>query len=65
MFVGDIHGQISATLEKVEALMAQAGAGLKDITAATIFVKRPEYVDIQGDGTGPRTGRISGCMCCC
>jgi enamine deaminase RidA (YjgF/YER057c/UK114 family) len=46
MFTGDIRGQIKATLEKVEALMAQAGAGLKDITAATIFIKRPEYAGI-------------------
>ena len=46
MFAGDIRGQIKATLEKVEALMAQAGAGLKDIAAATIFVKRPEYAGI-------------------
>jgi enamine deaminase RidA (YjgF/YER057c/UK114 family) len=46
MFAGDFRGQVSATLKKVEALMGQAGAGLKDITAATIFVKRPEYAGI-------------------
>jgi enamine deaminase RidA (YjgF/YER057c/UK114 family) len=46
LFANDIRGQISATLEKVEALMDQAGAGLKDITAATIFVKKPEYAGI-------------------
>ena len=46
LFANDIRGQISATLEKVEALMDQAGAGLKDITAATIFIKRPEYAGI-------------------
>jgi enamine deaminase RidA (YjgF/YER057c/UK114 family) len=43
LFVGDIRGQIGCTLDKVEALMAQAGAGLRDICAATVFVKRPEY----------------------
>jgi enamine deaminase RidA (YjgF/YER057c/UK114 family) len=43
MCVNDFRGQVNATLEKVEALMDQAGAGLKDITAATIYVKRPEY----------------------
>jgi len=43
MCANDFRGQVNATLEKVEALMDQAGAGLKDITAATIFVKRPEY----------------------
>jgi enamine deaminase RidA (YjgF/YER057c/UK114 family) len=46
MFANDFRGQVSATLEKIEALMAQAGAGLKDITAATIFVKKPEYAGI-------------------
>jgi enamine deaminase RidA (YjgF/YER057c/UK114 family) len=46
MCAGDIRGQVSATLEKIEALMDQAGAGLNDITAATIFVKRPEYAGI-------------------
>lgn len=46
MFANDFRGQVSATLEKIEALMDQAGAELKDITAATIFVKRPEYAGI-------------------
>ena len=46
LFAGDIRGQIKATLEKIEALMTQAGAGLKDIAAATIFVKKPEYTGI-------------------
>ena len=46
LFAGDIRGQIKATLEKIEALMNQSGAGLKDIASATIFVKRPEYAAI-------------------
>jgi enamine deaminase RidA (YjgF/YER057c/UK114 family) len=43
LFPGDVRGQINCTLDKVAALMAQAGARLSDICAATIFVKRPEY----------------------
>jgi len=39
---GDIAGQIAATLEKVEALLAPHSAGLQDFAAATIFVKRRE-----------------------
>ena len=46
LFIGDIHGQITCTLDKVEVLMAQVGAGLRDIAAATVFVKRPEYATI-------------------
>ena len=46
LFVGDIRGQIVCTLDKVEALMAQVGADLRDIAAATVFVKRPEYTFI-------------------
>ena len=46
LFVGDIRGQINCTLDKVEALMAQAGSGLRDIVAATVFVKRPEFAMI-------------------
>jgi len=43
LFIGDIRGQITCTLDKVEALMAQFGTDLHDIVAATVFVKRPEY----------------------
>ena len=45
-FVGDIRGQINCTFEKIENLIAKEGAALKDIAAATVFVKRPEYVEI-------------------
>lgn len=46
LFSGDIRGQIGCTLDKVEALMAQNGSGLRDITAATVFVKHAEYAGI-------------------
>ena len=40
---GDIRSQINCTFDKVEALLNQEGADLSNITAATVFVKRPEY----------------------
>ena len=46
LFVGDIRGQITCTLDKVEALMAQAGLGLEDIVAATVFVKHAEHAGV-------------------
>jgi enamine deaminase RidA (YjgF/YER057c/UK114 family) len=46
LFADDISGQIGCTLDKVEALMSQVGAGLRDICAATVYVKRPEYADV-------------------
>jgi enamine deaminase RidA (YjgF/YER057c/UK114 family) len=45
-FVGDIRGQINCTFEKIETLLGQAVAGLKDITAATVFVKSSEYAEV-------------------
>ena len=40
---GDVAGQIDATLDSIEALIAQEKATLADISAATVFVKQPEY----------------------
>ncbi len=45
-FPGDIRGQINFTIDKIEKLIGKEGAGLKDVAAATIFVKRPEYAGI-------------------
>ncbi|MGO9614504.1 MAG: RidA family protein [Dissulfurispiraceae bacterium] len=45
-FINDIRGQINSTLERIETLIGSEGGCLKDIAAATIFVKRPEYVEI-------------------
>jgi len=45
-FYGDIHGQITCTFDRIETLLGREGAGLKDIAAATVFVKRPEYASI-------------------
>jgi enamine deaminase RidA (YjgF/YER057c/UK114 family) len=46
LFADDIRGQINCTFDKIETLMAQAGAGLGDIAAATVFVKYPEHAEI-------------------
>jgi len=40
---GDVRAQIQCTFDKIDRLLAQAGAGLADICAATVFVKRPEF----------------------
>jgi len=45
-FQGDIRGQITCTFDRIETLLGQAGAGLSDIAAATVFVKSPEYASI-------------------
>ena len=46
LFVGDIRGQINCTLDKVEALMAQSGLSLEEITAATVFIKYARHAGI-------------------
>ena len=45
-FVGNIRGQINCTFDKIEKRLGNDGAGLKDIAAATVYVKRPEYAGI-------------------
>jgi len=45
-FQEDIRSQITCTFDRIETLLKQAGAGLKDITAATVFVKSPEYAPV-------------------
>jgi enamine deaminase RidA (YjgF/YER057c/UK114 family) len=45
LFPGDIHNQIECTLDKIESLISPEGASLKDICAATVFVKRREYAE--------------------
>ncbi len=44
MHVGDFKAQMNATLDAVEALISQEGAGLGDLCDLTCFVKLPEYV---------------------
>jgi enamine deaminase RidA (YjgF/YER057c/UK114 family) len=46
LYPGDIRLQINCTLDKIETLLGQEGAGLPDISAATVFVKQPEYAEV-------------------
>jgi len=43
LHAGDVASQIDATLDSIEALIAQEKATLADISAATVFVKQPQY----------------------
>jgi len=45
LYPGDIQSQVRATLEKVAVLLAQTGASLQDICAATVFVKNGADAD--------------------
>ena len=44
--VGDPRAQIECTLDKIEALLSPAGAGLGDVCAATAFVKEPAFAEL-------------------
>jgi enamine deaminase RidA (YjgF/YER057c/UK114 family) len=46
LYPEDIRSQINCTFDKIDSLLAQEGAGLADICAATVFVKRPEYAEV-------------------
>ncbi len=46
LYPGDIRAQINCTFDKIDSLLGQEGAGLADICAATVVVKRPEDADI-------------------
>ena len=49
LYSGDIRSQINCTLDKIDYLLGQEGAGLAGICAATVFVKRPEYAEVFWD----------------
>ena len=46
LYPADIRAQIDCTLNKVQTLLAQEGAELKDICSATVFVKHGEHAEI-------------------
>jgi len=46
LYPGDVRSQVICTLDKIETLLGQEGAGLTDICAATVFVKRFEYAEV-------------------
>ncbi|MCF6175664.1 MAG: hypothetical protein L3J71_07845 [Victivallaceae bacterium] len=41
----DIEKQINCTLDKIAVLLAQADAKLEDLCAASVFVKKAEYIE--------------------
>jgi enamine deaminase RidA (YjgF/YER057c/UK114 family) len=43
---GDVRSQINCTFDRIETLLDQEGVGLRDIAAATVFVKQAEYADV-------------------
>ena len=46
LYPGDIRSQIKCTFDRIQTLLDQEGAELRDIAAATVYVKRAEYADI-------------------
>ena len=46
LYPGDVRAQIDCTFDKIAALIGQEGAGLTDIAAACVFIKRSEYAPI-------------------
>jgi len=54
LYPGDIRSQINCTFDRIEALLDQEGAGLRDIAAATVFVKSPEYASVFWEMTKDR-----------
>jgi enamine deaminase RidA (YjgF/YER057c/UK114 family) len=46
VYLDDIEKQINCTLDKISVLMAQADAKLEDLCAASVFVKKAEYIEV-------------------
>ena len=63
LYLGNIRAQIDCTLNKVHALLKQEGAGLKDICAATVFVKHGEYADFFYEMATARGLEAFPCVC--
>ena len=54
LFPGDCRAQIFRTLDTIEALVAQAGASLKDICQATVFLKRGQDLPVYRQAAAER-----------
>jgi enamine deaminase RidA (YjgF/YER057c/UK114 family) len=54
LYPGDIRSQIDCTFDKIGTLLSQEGAELRDIAAATVFVKSPEYASLFWDMAAER-----------
>jgi enamine deaminase RidA (YjgF/YER057c/UK114 family) len=54
LFPGDCRAQIFRTFDIIEALIAQAGASLKDICQATVFLKRAQDLPVYTQAAAER-----------
>jgi enamine deaminase RidA (YjgF/YER057c/UK114 family) len=63
LYPGDLRAQIDCTLDKVQALLEQEGAGFRDICSATIFVKQPEFAEIFSEMAAARGLENFPCVC--
>jgi enamine deaminase RidA (YjgF/YER057c/UK114 family) len=63
LYTGDIREQIDCRFDKVAALLKQEGAGLKNICAATVFVKQPEFAEIFYEMAAARGLENFPCVC--
>jgi enamine deaminase RidA (YjgF/YER057c/UK114 family) len=50
----DIRAQVDCTFDKIEVLLAQAGASLADVTAASVFVKQPRHARVYWERAAAR-----------
>ncbi|MBN1998979.1 hypothetical protein JW935_15580 [candidate division KSB1 bacterium] len=46
VYIGDTRAQIQKTIDVVDALVAAEGAGLEDICDATVFLKKPQDIEL-------------------
>jgi len=63
LYPGDIRGQIDCTFDAIDALLRQEDAGLEDVCAATVFVKRPEDIHIFQEMAVSRKLENFPCVC--
>jgi enamine deaminase RidA (YjgF/YER057c/UK114 family) len=63
LYPGDIRAQIDCTFDKVQTLLAQEGAGLKDICSATVFFKQQEFAEIFYEMAAARGLENFPCVC--
>ncbi|MGD1000470.1 MAG: Rid family hydrolase [Candidatus Brocadiia bacterium] len=54
LFPNDCRAQIFRTFDTIEALIAPAGASLKDICQATVFLKRPQDLPVYRQAAAER-----------
>jgi enamine deaminase RidA (YjgF/YER057c/UK114 family) len=63
LYPGDIRAQIDCTFDKIDSLLKQEDAGLKDVCSATVFVKQPEFAEIFYEMAAARGLENFPCVC--